>query len=51
MAIVQSTYSENIAIASPGMPADADYSAATKICETAAGIAFGVAVQRGTSDN
>lgn len=51
MAIVQSTYGENIAIASPGMPADADYSAATKICETAAGISFGVAVQRGTSDN
>lgn len=51
MAIVQSSYSENIAIASPGMPADADYSAATKICETAAGIGFGVAVQRGTSDN
>jgi hypothetical protein len=51
MAIVQSSYIENMAIALPGMPADADYTAASKICETAAGIGFGVAVQRGTSDN
>lgn len=51
MAIVQSTYLENIAIASPGMPADADYTAASKICETVAGIGFGVAVQRGAADN
>lgn len=50
MAIVQSTYLENIAVASPGMPADADYTAHTKICETEAGIGFGVAVSRGTED-
>lgn len=50
MAFVQETYSENIAIAFPGMVADADHAIDTRICETAAGIAFGVAVQQGTSD-
>lgn len=50
MPVVQSTYSETMPVALPGMPADADYSAATKLCETAAGIAFGVVVSRGTAD-
>jgi len=51
MATVQSTYSENIDAALPGMAADADFSADTRICETAAGIGFGLAVGQGTSDN
>lgn len=51
MAVVQSTYSENISRALPGMPADADYSADTRIVETEAGIGFGVAVSQGTNDN
>lgn len=50
MAFVQSTYSENMAIAFPGMPADADHSIDTRICETAAGIGFGVAVSQGSAD-
>lgn len=51
MAVVQSTYSENLSRALPGMPADADYSADTRIVETEAGIGFGVAVSQGTNDN
>lgn len=51
MAVVQSTYSENISRALPGMPADADYSADTRIVETEAGIAFGVATSQGANDN
>lgn len=50
MAFVQTTYSENMAIAFPGMPADADHSVDTRICETAAGIGFGVAVSQGAAD-
>jgi hypothetical protein len=50
MPTVQSTYLENQPIALPGMPADADYSADTRICETAAGIGFGVAVSQGSAD-
>lgn len=50
MAFVQTTYSENQAIAFPGMPADHDHSIDTRICETAAGIGFGVAVSQGTAD-
>lgn len=50
MSVVQSTYSETLPIAQAGMPADADYSADTRICESAA-IPFGVAVSQGTSDN
>jgi len=50
MPSVQTTYSENQAIALPGMPADADYSADTRICETVAGIGFGVAVSQGSAD-
>lgn len=50
MPTVQSTYVENQPVALPGMAADADFSADTRICETAAGIAFGVAVSQGTAD-
>lgn len=50
MPAVQTTYSENQAIALPGMPADADYSTDTRICETSGGIPFGVAVSQGTGD-
>lgn len=50
MAFVQETYQENIAVAVPGMPADADYSADTRICETEAGIGFGVAIGQGATD-
>lgn len=50
MSFVQTSYSENIAAAVPGMPADADYSADTRICETAAGIGFGVVVGQGADD-
>lgn len=51
MAIVQSTYLESQPIALPGMTASGDYSADSRTCETVAGIAFGVAVGRGTADN
>lgn len=51
MAFVQSTYSENIAIAVAGMLADADHSVDTRVCETAAGIGFGVACGQGTANN
>lgn len=51
MATVQSTYVENQPIAQAGMPASGDYSADTRNCETAAGIAFGVAVSQGSDDN
>jgi hypothetical protein len=50
MSFVQTTYTENPAAAVAGMPADADYSADTRIVETAAGIGFGVAVSQGTAD-
>lgn len=52
MPVVQSSYSENIAAAYAGMVANmlqADIS--TRICETAAGIAFGVAVGKGSADD
>lgn len=51
MAVVQNSYAENIGKGRPGMvatmnPSDAD----TKICETAAGIGFGLACGRGSDD-
>lgn len=51
MATVQSAYTENIPAGLPGMlafnqPAMVD----TRICETAAGIGFGLAVGQGTDD-
>jgi len=51
MATVQSTYAELQPIAQAGMPASGDFSADTRTCETAAGIAFGVAVSQGSADN
>lgn len=51
MSVVQSTYSEAISDAVAGMPANADFSAYSKVCETAAGIGFGVVVGKGSADN
>lgn len=50
MSIVQSTYVENQPIAQAGMLASSDHSVDTRICETAAGIAYGVAVSQGSAD-
>lgn len=50
MATVQSTYSENMTRALPGMVANEFYKADSRTCETAAGIAFGVAVSQGSAD-
>lgn len=51
MATVQSTYSENISDAVAGMVANSVPSRVdTRKCETAAGIAFGVAVSHGAAD-
>jgi hypothetical protein len=50
MAFVQSTYSENIGKALPGMPAFEFWKADSRTCETAAGIGFGLAVGKGTAD-
>lgn len=51
MPFIQSTYAERITKAVAGMLADADAHVDTRICETAAGIGFGLAVGQGTSDN
>ena len=52
MAVVQSAYSESISAAYPGMVANmTNWDADSRICETSAGIAFGVAVSKGTADN
>lgn len=51
MAVVQSTYRDRMHPATPGMPADMrNWDSITRSCETAAGIAFGVAVGRGDDD-
>lgn len=51
MAVVQSTYPTRMNPATPGMPADMrNWDSITRICETAAGIVFGVAVGRGDDD-
>jgi len=51
MAVVQSTYLRNIPIGTPGMPASmTGWAADSKLVETAAGIAFGIAVARGSAD-
>lgn len=50
MATVQTSYAELQPIALPGMLATGDFSADTRNCETAAGIAFGVAVSQGSAD-
>ncbi len=52
MATTQSTYSETTADAIAGNVADTStHDARTYICETSAGIAFGVAVQQGADAN
>lgn len=49
--VVQSTYSENIPKGYPGQIADlTDYEVDTRICETAAGIGFGLACAQGSAD-
>lgn len=51
MAVQQNSYSENIGKGRPGMVATMNaWDADTKICETAAGIGFGLAVGRGSDD-
>lgn len=51
MATAQSTYSENIAAATAGLVANSTPSRIdTRVCETAAGIGFGVAVSHGSND-
>jgi hypothetical protein len=50
-AVVQSTYDERMPEAYAGMIANmTNWDADTRICETAAGIGFGLAVGRGTGD-
>ncbi len=52
MAVVQSSYAEGIQPAYAGMVANmTNWDADSRICETSAGIAFGVAVGLGTADN
>ena len=48
MSVVQSSYSANIADAVAGFPADADFSAESRLCETSAGIGFGLVVGQGS---
>ncbi len=51
MATVQSTYNRYQAVAAAGMPATMHgYNGDTRICETAAGIGFGLVVSRGVND-
>lgn len=51
MAVLQSTYGTAQAKGYPGMPATmSGYRHDTKLCETAAGIGFGLAVQQGAGD-
>ena len=47
----QSTYSERIAPPSPGTTEGTDYENTTGICETVAGIGFGLAVSKGSSSD
>lgn len=51
MAVIQSTYSENIDDAVNGMLANANNEVITKIVEETNGIGFGVACSQGTADN
>lgn len=52
MATTQTTYSETTRSALPGQVANmTNYDADTRVCETAAGIGFGVAVSQGTAAN
>lgn len=47
---VQATYRERIAPAVAGLMSGSDWNADTGICETAAGIGFGLAVSQGVAD-
>lgn len=49
MPAVQTTYSENIAAAVAGMPADSRYDADTRTVETSGGIAPGLAIGQGSA--
>ncbi len=52
MAVLQSTYSEDITAGFPGMVANGETSnRITRTCEVAAGVGFGVPVYRGTGDH
>lgn len=49
---VQTAYSENIPVGYAGMVVDMTQAdVVSRVCETAAGLAFGVAVSQGTNDN
>jgi len=51
MAVVQSTYGDTMEPAVAGMSANmTNWDADTRICETAAGIGFGLACAQGTGD-
>jgi hypothetical protein len=50
MTVLQSSYSERMQPAAVGAPAEPDWEAHSRIVETAAGIGFGLAVGRGTSE-
>lgn len=50
MTAVQSSYSETMSAPSPGTIQSADFNTKTGICETVAGIGFGLAVSSGTAD-
>jgi hypothetical protein len=47
---VQTTYSENMRAGLPGLVVGSDYDIDTGNCETAAGLAFGIAVSQGAAD-
>lgn len=47
---VQSTYQERMDPGRAGLVVGADWNADTGICETAAGLAFGIAVSQGSAD-
>jgi hypothetical protein len=50
MGTTQTSYSERIPEALPGLIKGSDYDTRTGICETAAGIGFGLAVSKGVGD-
>lgn len=50
MSPVQSTYSENMRAGLPGLVSGSDFDIDTGNCETAAGLAFGIAVSQGAAD-
>lgn len=47
---VQASYAERMTNAVKGMIQGSDFNSVTGICETAAGLAFGIAVSQGTAD-